>query len=107
MDNDTLGDLKLLLGQKRGMEARFWLYLQSLRQLHIQIGSNGAAKYGDLICYRCWHIDGPTEWVVGDLTITAGTSGRLVLEDDVGGFRVECELMIVSVWASTIACTAS
>lgn len=92
MDEKSLSTLTSELLPKGQMRARIWLYLQSLRQLHIQIGNEGDEGFSDLICYRCHRIDAPTDYIVKGFKVRRA-GDRVVIEDEANRFAVECEFV--------------
>ena len=94
MDHRSLVELGERLGRWAGRQARVWLYLQSLRQLHIQLGEDGHA-FADLICYRCWRIEVPSEWQACNIRVQETSEGKLSVSDDAGRVHVVCELVRV------------
>lgn len=93
MDATSLAELRDKLRHLNGCQARAWLYLQSLRQLHIQLGEE--EPFADLICYGCIRIEMVDMWKNSSIQLTEDTEKKLIVFDEKCKFKVVCGMVRV------------
>jgi hypothetical protein len=88
--------LKLLtetLERYQGGSAKLWLYIQSLKQLHVQLMRPNEDLSTDLICYGCLRLQAQTSWEDIAIQVKAEDSETYEVVDPNNGFLVVCKLI--------------
>ncbi len=90
IDNEEMKRLTHILCQYKGAMAKLWLYVQSLKQLHIQLMRPNEELSADLICYDCTRLQAKTSWEDIDINIIEIERNRYEVIDVYNELLIEC-----------------